>query len=261
MAKRKQQHEGEPKPKPAPSVGTSLAAMLKGVSLEPKAKEKPKPAKPAAAPTLAPTRPVPAPKVPVAPAAARPSDTLVGGDRTIYYEAMRGVRRIEATEKPRAGRAVASPPPAPDPAEGQRDDEARARLRSLVGGGQRFDIREDDDYVEGLVIGSPEAVMRQLLKATPSDLPTLDLHGAREHEVEARVSRFVRAEQKRGTKRVLLIHGKGLHSGPEGPRGRSVLGKATVVALTEGGAAPQVRAFVSAPMALGGTGALLVELR
>lgn len=259
MAKRKQQHEGEPKPKPAPSVGTSLAAMLKGVSLEPKTQEKQKPAKPAPAP--APKKPAPPPKVPVAPAAARPSDTLVGGDRTIYYEAMRGVRRIEAADKPRAGRAVASPPPAPDPAESQRDDEARARLRSLVGGGQRFDVRDDDDYVEGLAIGTPEAVMRQLLKATPSDLPTLDLHGAREHEVEARVSRFVRAEQKRGTKRVLIIHGKGLHSGPEGPRGRSVLGKATVVALTEGGAAPQVRAFVSAPASLGGTGALLAELR
>jgi DNA-nicking Smr family endonuclease len=260
VAKRKHHEDDEePRAKAPPKVGTSLGAMLKGVSLEPKAKE---PARAPAAKAAPPTKAAAAPREPPpAPDAARPSATLVGGDRTVYYEAMLGVRRIGGGAKPRAGRVVATPPPAPDPAERQRDDEARARLRSLVGGGQRFDVREDDDYVEGLAVGTPETVMRQLLRASPTGLPKLDLHGAREHEVEARVSRFVRSEAKRGTQRVLVIHGKGLHSGPEGPQGRSVLGRATVVALTAGGAAPLVRAFVSAPTALGGTGALLVELR
>lgn len=258
MAKRKHHDdEDEPRPKPPPKVGTSLGAMLKGVSLEPPAKKKPAPV---AAPPPPKARAAPA-KVPASPDAARPSATLTGGDRTIYFEAMLGVRRIDGGPKQRAGRAVATPPPAPDPTEGRRDDEVRARLRALVGGGERFDVREEDDYVEGLASGVPESVMRHLLRATPTGLATLDLHGARQHEVEPRVSRFVREQQKRGGMRLLIIHGKGLHSGPEGPRGRSVLGRATVLALTEGGAAPLVRAFVSAPTALGGTGALLVELR
>jgi DNA-nicking Smr family endonuclease len=198
--------------------------------------------------------------MPVAPA-ARPSDTLRGGDRSIYFEAMNGVRRLDVARKERTGRVVASPPPKADAAGIQRDDEARARLRALVGGGARFDVREDDDYVEASAAGTPESVVRQLLRATPGPgLPSLDLHGAKEHEVEARVSRFVRSEHKKGAKRLLLIHGKGLHSSAEGPRGRSILGRATVAALTTGGAAPLVRAFVSAPTALGGTGALLVEL-
>lgn len=266
MTKRRRDEDEAPRPKPPPKVSTSLGAALKGVTLGPK----PSPAK-SPAPSLSPksakhvpapaAQPAPVPPPPSAPSAARPSDTLVGGERSIYYEAMRGVRRIAGGERARAGRVVATPPPAPDPAERQRDEEVRARLRSLVGGGLRFDLREEDDHVEALAEGTPESVMRQLLKAVPSDLPRLDLHGAREHEVEGRVSRFVRDQQRRGVRRLLVIHGKGLHSGPEGPRGRSILGRASVTALTEGGAAPLVRAFVSAPSALGGTGALLVELR
>jgi len=265
VSKRQRDEDDTPRPKPPPKVGTSLAAALKGVSVAPKQPAgkhvgAPAPAAPSAPPAKVP--PAKAPPTKASPAdAARPSDTLVGGERTLYYEAMRGVRRIDAGEKARTGRVVATPPPSPDPAERQRDEEVRARLRSLVGGGLRFDLREDDDHVEALAEGTPEAVIRQLLKAVPADLPRLDLHGAREHEVEGRVSRFVREQQRRGVRRVLVIHGKGLHSGPEGPRGRSVLGRASVTALTEGGAAPLVRAFVSAPSALGGTGALLVELR
>ncbi len=260
MTKRRRDDDEAPRPKPAPKVGTSLGAALKGVTLGPKPappKPPPAPAPPPASPARAPSAPTPAP----VPSAARPSDTLVGGERTLYYEAMRGVRRIDPGERARAGRVVTTPPPAPDPAERSRDEEVRARLRALVGGGLRFDLREEDDHVEALAEGTPEAVIRQLLKAVPTDLPRLDLHGAREHEVEGRVSRFVREQQRRGVRRILLIHGKGLHSGPEGPRGRSILGRASVTALTEGGAAPLVRAFVSAPGALGGTGALLVELR
>ncbi len=262
--KKKQDEEVEAKAKPVPKVGVSLGAMLKGVTLE---KSVPKQKGPKVMPKAPPPAPAPAPhappklEAPLAPV-ARPSDSLRGGERSIYFEAMAGVRRIDTGPKVRAGRAVASPPPRSDPAERQRDEEARARLRALVGGGTKFDLREDDDYVEGSAQGTPETVMKQLLRATPGpELPKLDLHGAKEHEVEARVSRFVRGEQKKGQKRILVVHGKGLHSNPTGPQGRSILGRATVVALTQGGAAPLVRAFVSAPSSLGGTGALLVELK
>lgn len=263
MAKRKKtESESEPKPKAPPKVGVSLGAMLKGVTLEPPGKPAAK--KPAVAVPVASAPPSKAQAPAVSDAkVTRPSDTLRGGDRTVFYEAMSGVARLGAARKERAGRVVASPPPKHDPTVQRSDDEARARLRALVGGGARFDVREDDDYVEASAQGTPENLVRQLLRATPGPgLPTLDLHGAKEHEVEARVSRFVRGAEKKASKRVLIIHGKGLHSAPGSTnRGRSILGRATVQALTQGGAAPLVRAFVSAPSALGGTGALLVELR
>lgn len=265
VAKRKKADlEAEPKPKAPPKVVVSLGSMLKGLKLEP---PKPRKASPAQAPKPdGPSSPAPtkdAVAKPTETKAARPSEGLRGGDRTIFYEAMSGVARLEAGTKQRAGRVVASPPPQSDPVERRRDEEARARLRALVGGGARFDVREDDDYVEASAEGTPESVMRQLLRARPGpSLPSLDLHGAKEHEVEARVSRFVRGAEKKASKRVLIIHGKGLHSAPgASAQGRSILGRATVQALTQGGAAPLVRAFVSAPSALGGTGALLVELR
>jgi DNA-nicking Smr family endonuclease len=56
---------------------------------------------------------------------------------------------------------------------------------------------------------------------------------------------------------VRIIHGKGLHSDAAGP----VLGDAVIEALTRGSAAVNVIAFVTAPSAQGGSGALLVELR
>lgn len=268
MAKRKKSEIQEaPKPKAVPKVGVSLGTMLAGVKLDDSKQRKAKPPQ-AQAVTTKPGKNPPGETHPAKPAdpsakVARPSETLRGGDRTVFYEAMSGVARLDAASKERAGRVVVSPPPKHDPVVRRSDDEARARLRALVGGGTRFDVREDDDYVEGSAQGTPESVMRQLLRSTPGPgLPSLDLHGAKEHEVEARVSRFVRGAEKKAAKRVLIIHGKGLHSAPDASaRGRSILGRATVQALTQGGAAPLVRAFVSAPTALGGTGAVLVELR
>jgi len=268
VAKRKKsQSEQEPKPKAPPKVGVSLGAMLAGVKLgSPKPKKPPTPQLAKASSAKTPPKPASKPQPDQAAPSSnvtRPSDTLRGGDRTVFYEAMSGVSRMGEARKERAGRVVVSPPPNHDPVVRHGDDEARARLRALVGGGARFDVREDDDYVEASAEGTPESVMRQLLRATPGPaLLSLDLHGAKEHEVEARVSRFVRGADKKAVKRVLIIHGKGLHSAPGASvQGRSILGRATVQALTKGGAAPLIRAFVSAPTALGGTGALLVELR
>ena len=71
------------------------------------------------------------------------------------------------------------------------------------------------------------------------------------------VSEFVRKQQRKGTRYLLLITGKGQHS--EG--GVGVLRDAAVEALTHGGAAPSVLAFSSAHAAHGGTGALAILLQ
>jgi DNA-nicking Smr family endonuclease len=67
----------------------------------------------------------------------------------------------------------------------------------------------------------------------------------------------VRKAHRRGLDVLCIVHGKGQHS--EG--GKGVLRDAVLSALTETGAAPLVLAFVTAPDVLGGSGALLVELK
>jgi DNA-nicking Smr family endonuclease len=56
---------------------------------------------------------------------------------------------------------------------------------------------------------------------------------------------------------VLIIHGRGLHSGPGGPALRPAL----VELLCARPVARQVLAFASAPSRYGGPGALIVLLR
>ena len=180
------------------------------------------------------------------------SQTLRGDDRIAWHDAFSGVRPLSGA-KDRARGRVAPTPPAPAPSLG--DEEARARLAALVAGGVRFDVVRDGDEGRGPRAGSSEAALRALMRNDARPGATLDLHGMRATEAEREVVRFLRAEQRRGMRRVLIVHGKGLHSD-----GGAVLCDVVVRAITEGGAAPVVQAFVTASNALGGSGALLIEL-
>jgi len=84
----------------------------------------------------------------------------------------------------------------------------------------------------------------------------LDLHGVRMRELDALLSRALRDCVLRAAARLLVIHGKGLHSA----RGTSVLADAVVEHLASDRHARYVHAFATAPERLGGTGALAVEL-
>lgn len=247
MARRKKRKEdaAAPAPQPAGDARTSLRGLLKDLVLaEPSEKRPSPPPKPNKAQRAA-------PPPPNDPPAARPSETLRGDDRIAWYDAYAGVRPLGAKERARAPAPVVPPPTAPLRSEG--DEEARARLAALVGGGVRFDIERDGAEIRARRAGTSDAVLRALLRARPES--TLDLHGMRASEAEREVVRFVRAQHRRGVRRVLIVHGKGLHSAC-GP----VLGDVAVHALTEGGAAPVVQAFVTASHDQGGSGALLIEL-
>jgi DNA-nicking Smr family endonuclease len=135
------------------------------------------------------------------------------------------------------------------------EEEARSRLERLVASGVSFQIEREPDYVRGLRNDVPPRVLRELSRRTRAHA-TLDLHGKTQPEARAAVTAFVRDAARKGLSAVCLVHGKGHHS--EG--GQGVLREVVVAALTETGAAPHVLAFVSAPEALGGSGALLVEI-
>ncbi len=138
-----------------------------------------------------------------------------------------------------------------------REEAAHARLDALVSGGLRFHVeREPDGWVRGVREGVPERVGRELGRRSAAPRALLDLHGQTGEQARQSVTRFVRAQHRLGLRTLCLVHGKGQHS--EG--GVGVLGDVVLEVLTEGGAAPLVQAFVSAPAAAGGTGALLVQL-
>jgi DNA-nicking Smr family endonuclease len=84
----------------------------------------------------------------------------------------------------------------------------------------------------------------------------VDLHGVRARDLERLLTLAIRECVERHAYRLLVIHGKGLHS--EG--GSSVLAEAVVESLTSARHARHVRAFSTAPARLGGAGALAVEL-
>jgi DNA-nicking Smr family endonuclease len=137
------------------------------------------------------------------------------------------------------------------------DEAARQRLASLVAGGLHFRLHEEPDgYVEGLRSDAHPAALRVVTAAHPVPEATLDLHGRTGEEAAKEVRRFVRERHQRGDRLLLIVHGKGRHS--EG--GRAVLGDRVRETLTRGGAAPLVLAFASAPLRLGGLGALVVRL-
>jgi DNA-nicking Smr family endonuclease len=241
-------------PKAAPSVGTSLKSLLSAVSLEaPTNVDAPAEAPPKR--KTGPRPPSPKREEPALPV-DRPSQGLRGHDRTAYFDAMAGVRPLGATPRARPvdePRPRSAPPP---PRVSPADEEARARLAALVAGGVRFDLDRLEDSIRGRRVGTPVSVAEGLGRRGVVPEASLDLHGMRADEAERAVVRFVRQQHRRGARRLCIVHGKGRNS----DGGVGVLRDVVVHALTEAGAAPVVLAFASAPIELGGTGALMVEL-
>jgi DNA-nicking Smr family endonuclease len=92
----------------------------------------------------------------------------------------------------------------------------------------------------------------------------IDLHGLRQDEAHARLTRFLRREQARGTRFVLVITGKGaagaagsVFAGDE----RGVLKRMTPHWLRSPELRPVVSGFEEANLNHGGAGALYVRLR
>jgi len=120
----------------------------------------------------------------------------------------------------------------------------------------RFRLEREGEALQGYRIELGPEALRDLQRSRWRPEHALDLHGRRAQGLERALASELRALARRGKRRLLLIHGKGLHS----ERGVAVLRDAAIDALTEGPAAVFVRAFCTAPLELGGAGALVVEL-
>ncbi len=114
-------------------------------------------------------------------------------------------------------------------------------------------VERDGDWVDGRAAGVSRAQVADLRAAAIDPAGTLDLHGKTQVSARGALGELVRTAVAAGRRHLLIVHGRGTHSGPDGP----VLGEVVVAWLT---ASPHVRAFTTASPHQGGTGALIVEL-
>jgi len=208
-------------------------------------------------PAAAQTKPAPVPAPGKRPAPKPAEASLSDDDMRVFEQAMSGVKPLSQSER-RQRAALANPPPAPRRSRAASDDAlARADLADLVQKHDRFVLDEVGEAVSGLAPGIDRKLLQRLRGGDYPVEAELDLHQRSRAAAGVELERFLARARADGRRCVLVIHGRGLGSGPEGP----VLVAATRDWLTQGPLRRHVLAFTSAPPALGGTGAMVVLLR
>jgi DNA-nicking Smr family endonuclease len=171
-------------------------------------------------------------------------------DRRAFEQAVEGARPLAADR--RRTRAELVPAKAPPTARPPRIRPAAAvePLRAIepLGEGERYAYLASGESTERL---------RELRSGRARPEAVLDLHGQTAAASAGALVRFVASARQRGRRLLLVIHGRGLGSGPTGP----VLRQLVVEQLAQGALAADVLALASAPPALGGGGAALVLVR
>jgi DNA-nicking Smr family endonuclease len=186
------------------------------------------------------------------PAASGRGQAPVGDDaeRLLFEAEMRDVRRLTgATRVPmvRVPAGSRRQDPAPGP---RRGGESRGTGPNAV-----VLVRAAPGGV--VSPGGDRAWLRDLRRDDVRPESRLDLHGVTGDEADNRVDRFLAAAIRAGVRRVLVIHGRGLRSGPDGP----VLPARVKARLAAAAKAGTVLAYATAPARLGGEGATIVLLR
>lgn len=105
--------------------------------------------------------------------------------------------------------------------------------------------------------GISRRVLQSLARGETAIEAICDLHGKQRDAAERQLDAFIARSLARGLRCVLVICGRGLHSGPTGP----VLLELAIDLLGRGPLASEVLAFTTAPADRGGEGALVVLLR
>jgi DNA-nicking Smr family endonuclease len=156
-------------------------------------------------------------------------------------------RDIVADVKPLPPRPMRVPAPPTEPEILPASDPAKSA--PLV-------VHRDGETIAASAAGVNRALLVRLSSGTLRPQAELDVHGMATAQAERAVSRFLRSARERGLKTVLVIHGRGLHSGPLGP----VLRDAVIDWIAERHA-DDVLALVTAARVDGGPGATIVRFR
>jgi len=168
-------------------------------------------------------------------------------DKTLFRSAIGQVQRIEH------GRDRSKPnPPPPKPRQRQLDEQAVIDELALG----RFDFNEVETGEEISFIrdGVDPRTLKQIRRGHWRVQEEIDLHQMSVQVANETIRLFLAEAQQSGKTCIKIIHGKGLRSGPEGPK----LKRMTASLLARHRA---VLAFASAPGHDGGTGAVYVLLK
>ena len=185
-------------------------------------------------------------------------------DAAAFAQAMRDARPLSGPRRVSPLTHAARGPAAARSARATAAD-ARAKARIAVDDdrdGAGADLAAIDCEGEGetwcaRADGVDRRVLRKLRGGDPGPEARIDLHGHTRARAENALATFLASARADGRRCLLVIHGRGLHSGDEGPTLRDLVrGR-----LTRGPIAAGVLACVSAPPSLGGSGATLVWLR
>jgi DNA-nicking Smr family endonuclease len=174
---------------------------------------------------------------------ARSQQNAEEEDRRLFEAAMKGVRPLPPGPRRivpewQAAQPAPSPPPQRPAQEPLHVDGAGESLSAAA-----FGVAHD--------------LVRSLARGEIEPEAEADLHHLSADVAAHQAERFIEQSVEKGRRCVLLIHGRGLHSGPSGPALRPAL----VEFLCRRPLSKHVLAFTSAPPRHGGAGALLVLLR
>ena len=167
-------------------------------------------------------------------------------------EFRRATRDVEPLRAPRRARLARSPA-APIPEQTRRDERA-ALAESLAGARSIDDAIDSGEELAFLRDGFSRQILRKLRRGHWVVQDELDLHGMNRVQAAHAVGEFLRHCRVRHLRCVRIVHGKGLGSRNREPVLKGKLRK--WLALRD-----EVLAYCQAPVAHGGSGAVLILLK
>ncbi len=168
-------------------------------------------------------------------------------DRDLFRSSVGTVRRISA-------KRVQGDRPRPAARPRQRELDEAAVLEELAHAPIDFEAVETGEELSWLRPGMQRRVLTRLRRGHWRVQDEIDLHQMNVEAAAGSIRAFMTAAARDGLSCVKIIHGKGLRSGPDGPR----LKRLTARLLSR---MDRVCAFASAPRHDGGTGAVYVLLK
>ena len=161
-------------------------------------------------------------------------------------------RGREDSSPPSEGKKAAAGEPAAPKTVAKKPAVKKPATRALEEWLSANEVRDkDQDAEDGMGVAERNRESRRLSDLRPQ--ASLDLHGMTGDEAESAISDFLRSAHRMGLEKVLVIHGKGLHSA-----GAPVLKK---VARRSIETEPLAGRFGAADRADGGSGALWVLMK
>lgn len=169
--------------------------------------------------------------------------------RNLFHAAVGAVQRL-----PDPGTADLKPAPPQATPRQRLADEAAALREALSDAVDISSLLDTDEHLSFRRPGVGVDVTQQLRRGKWAIQRQLDLHGLRSDDAREALGRFVREAHQQGIRCVRIVHGKGLGSPGKTPVLKDKVHRWLVQKA-------QVVAFVQAPPAQGGAGALVVLLQ